>query len=75
MAAPQAVVIALLLLWDRPWHAAAIGGLLVVQGLLMGRFLRDPRGQAPWYNATGTSLYVIGMVIAALAVRSLGTGG
>ncbi len=69
------VVIALLIGWGRPLHALAIAGLLGAQGLLMARFLRDPRGLAPWYNATGTTLYVIGMVIAAFAVRALGTGG
>ena len=37
----------------------------------MPRLLRDPRGQAPRYNATGTSLYVLGMLVAALALRAL----
>ncbi len=37
----------------------------------MVRLLRDPREFAPWYNATGTSLYVLGMLIAAFAVRTL----
>jgi chlorophyll synthase len=39
--------------------------------LLMRRLLRDPRAFAPWYNATGVTLYVLGMLAAALAVRSL----
>ena len=34
--------------------------------------LSDPKGRAPWYNATGVTLYVSGMMIAAFAVRSLG---
>jgi chlorophyll synthase len=31
--------------------------------------VRDPRGRAPWYNATGISLYVTGMMISAFAIR------
>lgn len=69
MAAPQLLVLGLLLALDRPWHAAAIALLLVAQLALMVRLLRRPRELAPWYNATGTSLYVLGMMTAALAVR------
>ena len=29
----------------------------------MLRLLRDPRRHAPWYNATGTTLYVLGMLV------------
>jgi len=35
----------------------------------MGRLLRDPKAQAPWYNGTGTTLYVAGMMITAFALR------
>ena len=69
MAVPQVVVAALLLTWDRPWHAVAVLALLAVQGLLMRRFLGDPRRLAPWYNGTGTTLYVAGMLVTAFAVR------
>ena len=71
MAVPQIAVVGLLLLWDRPLHAVAICLLLAAQVLLMGRLLADPRARAPWYNATGTSLYVIGMLVSAFAVSSL----
>jgi len=71
MTVPQLVVTALLLGWERPWHAAAVGAALLVQLLLMGRLLRDPARLAPWYNATGTTLYVVGMLIAAFAAGSL----
>lgn len=70
MAAPQVVVAALLLAWGFAAHAAAVALLLAVQGALMARLLRDPRAQAPWYNATGTTLYVLGMLVAAFALRS-----
>ena len=26
---------------------------------------------APWYNATGTTLYVLGMLVAAFALRAI----
>ncbi|CAH2601006.1 Bacteriochlorophyll synthase 33 kDa chain [Rhodovastum atsumiense] len=71
MAVPQAVVIALLLGWDRPVHAAVVGLLVLAQGFLMARWLQQPRERAPWYNATGTTLYVIGMQISAWAVGPL----
>src|SRR6056297_2123380 len=72
MAAPQVVVIALLLIWGAPWHALAVGVLLAAQGALMGKLVADPRGKAAWYNATGTTLYVLGMLVTAFALRGLG---
>jgi len=69
MAGSQVTVIALLLAWGRLPHALAIAVLLVVQVVLMKRLLADPRARAPWYNATGVSLYVIGMLISAFAIR------
>ena len=72
MALAQVGVIAALVLWDAPLHALAVTALLVAQIFLMARFLRDPRGRAAWYNATGTTLYVIGMLVSAFA---LGAGG
>ncbi len=68
MASPQAVAAALLIAWGAPGHAAAVAVLLLVQLGLMRRLLRAPREMAPWYNATGTSLYVLGMLACALAV-------
>jgi len=72
MALPQGAVIALLAAWDRPWHAAIVAGLLLLQGLAMKRLLTDPKGLAPWYNGTGVTLYVLGMMTSAAAVRGLG---
>jgi chlorophyll synthase len=69
MALPQVVVIGLLAEAGRPWHAAVIVGLLAVQVGLMAPMLRDPKGKAAWYNATGTTLYVLGMLVAAFALR------
>ena len=69
MALPQTFVISLLLLWGKPLHAAAIAALLLAQIAAMRVLLRDPKGRAPWYNGTGVTLYVSGMMVAALAIR------
>ena len=71
MAVPQLAVVGLLVRWDALGHAAAVAALLVAQLLLMPRLLRDPREHAPWYNATGTTLYVLGMLVTAFALRSI----
>jgi len=72
MALPQIVVVALLAHWGAPAHAALVGLLLGVQLMLMSRLLDDPRGRAPWYNGTGITLYVVGMLVSAFALRALG---
>uniref|UniRef100_UPI001EF51A1C chlorophyll synthase ChlG n=1 Tax=Elioraea rosea TaxID=2492390 RepID=UPI001EF51A1C len=69
MALPQVAVVALLLARDAPLHAAAVAAVLGVQVVLMRKLLSDPRKLAPWYNATGTTLYVIGMLVTAFAIR------
>ena len=71
MAAPQVLVIGLLLRWERVWHAGIVGLLLVGQLALMARFLESPRERAAWYNGTGTTLYVLGMLVSAFALRPL----
>ncbi len=73
MALPQMVVICLLLVWDRPMHAAAVMALLLAQFAAMRVMLRDPKAKAPWYNGTGVMLYVSGMMITAFAIRSIGS--
>jgi chlorophyll synthase len=68
MAAPQVVVIALLALFGHPVAAGLVLASLLAQGALMRKLLRDPREHAPWYNATGTSLYVLGMLASGIAL-------
>ena len=72
MAIPQAIVVGLLTLWDRPLHALAVAAVLGAQVLAMRTLLKDPKGRAPWYNGTGILLYISGMMITAFAVRTLG---
>lgn len=71
MALPQLAVVALLVTWDRPYHAALVAAMLAVQLVLMAKWLKQPRDLAPWYNATGVTLYVLGMLASAFAVRTL----
>lgn len=70
MAVPQVGVIALLWVWGQPFHAGTVALLLLAQLLLMARLLQNPRARAPWYSATGVSLYVLGMLVSAFALRS-----
>ena len=75
MAAPQAVVVILLWTWGTPVHAAVVAAGLLAQLVLMKRLLASPRERAPWYNATGVSLFVTGMLVSAFAVRPETLGG
>src|SRR3990167_6337206 len=70
MAAPQAVVVALLLQWGAIVHALGVAGLLMVQLGLMARFLAAPRERATWYSALGINFFVIGMLVSAFALRA-----
>jgi chlorophyll synthase len=38
---------------------------------MMGRLLRRPAEHDVWYNALGVPLYVLGMMVSAVALRSL----
>ena len=71
MAVPQVVVVGLLFVWGKPLHGATVLAVLFVQSLAMRIMLRDPKAKAPWYNGTGVVLYIIGMMITALALRSV----
>ncbi|MBC7581173.1 MAG: chlorophyll synthase ChlG [Tardiphaga sp.] len=73
MALPQLVVVTLLLNWQRPLYAIAVTALLAAQILLMVHLLKGPRERAPWYNGTGISCYVLGMLVCAFALASLGS--
>jgi chlorophyll/bacteriochlorophyll a synthase len=75
MALPQLAVVLLLLDWGSPRHAAGVAVLLVGQLVLMRRFLASPRERAIWYSGLGVTLYVLGMLVSAFALRSLQGGG
>ena len=71
MGAAQVAVITLLVVWGRSAFALGVSVLLGVQVLLMRRLLQRPRELAPWYNGTGITLYVLGMLLSAFALKSL----
>jgi len=71
MAAPQLVVVALLFDWGLFWFGAGVAVLVAGQLVLMIRLLGDPLARTPWYNTTGTSLYVFGMLGSAFGVGQL----
>jgi chlorophyll/bacteriochlorophyll a synthase len=69
MALPQVAVGILLLQWQQPLYAALVAVSLLLQLACMTRLLKDPKKFAPWYNATGVTLYVLGMLASAIAIR------
>ena len=71
MTVPQIAVVVLLAGWGHPASASIVAALLTLQLALMVRLMRDPRRFAPWYNATGTSAYVLGMMAAALGLGGM----
>lgn len=71
MALPQLAVIVLHLQWGLTWAAVGVGVSLALQFAAMARLLRDPLGLAPWYNGTGVTLYVLGMMLSAVALRGV----
>jgi chlorophyll synthase len=73
MVLPQLLVVSLLVIWGQPWHAALIGAGVLLQMAAMRVLLRDPKARAPWYNGTGVTVYVLGMMVAAVALRGIGT--
>ena len=68
MAAAQIVVIALLASWGLILSAVVVTVVLAAQIAAMPKLLRDPAKYAPWYNGVGVTLYVLGMLAAALGL-------
>ncbi len=75
MALAQVVVVFQLMFWGQDGYAIAVGALLVAQLALMWRFLQSPFERAIWYSGLGVTLYVIGMLVSAFALRDLVKAG
>jgi len=71
MIVPQLVVIAMLAMLGQHWHAAIIAALVVVQMVMMRRFLAAPVDRALWYSAAGVPVFVAGMMVSAFAIAPL----
>jgi chlorophyll/bacteriochlorophyll a synthase len=74
MVLPQAAVVALLLDWGQSLHAAGVAALIGAQMLMMRRFLAAPRERALWLSGLGVPLFVLGMLVAAFALRAVEQG-
>lgn len=68
MAIAQLAVIAVLYAQGLTLSAFIVLAFTIMQLFLMARLVRNPAKYAPWYNATGVSLYVFGMLAAALGL-------
>lgn len=67
MGLSQLAVVVCLAIWKMPIAMLIVAGSLLAQLLCMRKMLTDPQQYAPWYNATGVSLYVSGMMATAVA--------
>ena len=72
MAIPQLIVAFLLVRWHAPFAGVLVALSIASQVLLMQRLIANPAKEAPFYNATGTTLYVLGMLTAAFGLRGMG---
>ena len=68
MALAQVAVVGILFAHTLTLSAAIVLLFTLLQLILMVRLVGDPAKYAPWYNATGVSLYVFGMLAAALGL-------
>jgi chlorophyll/bacteriochlorophyll a synthase len=64
----QLAVMTLMVLWGHAPTALIVLGLLLIQIPIQLRFLDDPRRHAVFYNATGTMLFVWGMLAVAIGL-------
>jgi chlorophyll synthase len=71
MALPQLVVAALLVQWGLIFSAALVAFSVASQFVFMQKLIANPAKEAPFYNATGVSLYVLGMLTASIGLRGL----
>ena len=71
MILPQFVVVGLLITWGQTVHAALVAALIVFQAVMMRRFLQAPTARAIWYSGFGVPLFVLGMMVSALALRAV----
>ena len=72
MTIPQLLVVILMSSWGALQPAVFIGCLVLGQVLAMRKLLKDPQKFAPWYNATGVLMFVLGMMVCAFGLRTFG---
>lgn len=64
----QLAMIAVLFVTGKELNAVIVLLFLVAQLPLQKKFLADPKGKAIWYNMTGTTLFVYGMLVTAIGL-------
>ena len=72
MTIPQLLVVISMSSWGALQPAMFIGCLVLGQFLAMRKLLKDPQKFAPWYNATGVLMFVLGMMVCAFGLRNFG---
>ena len=72
MTIPQLLVVILMLNWGAFTHALITGFLVIGQFFAMQKLLKNPQKFAPWYNATGVLMFVLGMMVCAFGLRNFG---
>ena len=68
MIIPQLTVVWFLFYWEMIIFSAIIGTVSLFQIMAMSRLLKNPHRFAPWYNQTGITLYVLGMMVSAVGL-------
>ena len=71
MALPQLLLLVFLWYWGLSMALLFVGASIALQILCMRKLLSDPLKYAPWYNQTGVTLYVSGMMATAIALRTI----
>ncbi len=71
MLVPQLVVVGLLFAWGAPVAASVICALVAIQAAMMAEFTSRPVERALWMSALGVPFEVLGMMVAALALRGV----
>jgi chlorophyll synthase len=64
----QIAMVAVLFLSGKWLNAVIVALFLVAQLPFQKKFLTDPRGKAIWYNTTGVTLFVYGMLVTAIGL-------
>jgi len=68
----QIGVVAAFVFWGQWLYAAILAGVLVAEFPLQRYFLKDPMENYLKYSAFGVSIFVMGMLVAAIGLRTLG---
>ena len=72
MTIPQLIVVMLMASWGAIEYAIVVTFLVAVQLFAMRKLSKDPLKLAPWYNATGVLMFVLGMMVCAFGLRNFG---